>query len=96
VKDAQPKQRADQRADDAGGDRANRQRHEYFEESLHQNLAVHTQDAADDDASDEQVKEVGVLGEFNDGFFDLWRQQLVIGERRGDESGKDRGCSDIA
>jgi hypothetical protein len=93
---AQSKQRADHRANDAGGDRTNRQRHEYFEESLHQNPAVHTQDAADDDASDEQVKEVGILGEFDDGFFNLRRQQLVIRERRGDKSGKDRRGSDIA
>jgi hypothetical protein len=73
VEGAQPKQRTDQRADDTGGDRANRQRHEYLQKSLHQNLAVHAQDAADDDAGDEQIEEVGILGKFNDGFLELRR-----------------------
>jgi hypothetical protein len=63
---------------------------------LHQNLAVHAQDAADDDAGDEQIEEVSIFGEFNDGFLDLRWQQLVIRERRGDESSKDRGRPDVA
>ena len=72
------------------------ERHEYLEEPFHQNPAVHAQDAADDDASDEQVKEVGILGEFDDGLFNLRGQQLVIGKSGRNKSSEDRGGSDIA
>src|SRR5262249_19686585 len=96
VKGAEPEHGADQRADDAGRDRANRQWHEYFQKPLHQHLAVHTEDAADDDAGDKQVEEVGILGKLDDRFLDLRRQQLVIGESRGDKGGKNCRCADVA
>src|SRR6202011_3062083 len=70
---AHPQQGADKRADNPGGDRANRQRDEYLEKSLHQHLPVHAEDAADDDAGDEKVEEVRILGEFDDRFLDLRR-----------------------
>src|SRR5262249_13826937 len=96
MKGAHTEQGADERADNTGEDRADRQRHEYLQKTLHQNLAVHAEDAADYDASDEQIEKVCILGEFNDRFLDLRRQQLVIGESRGDEGGKDCSCPDIA
>jgi len=43
-----------------------------------------------------QVEKVGILGEFNDRFLDLWGQQLVIRKRRGNEGSKNCGRPDVA
>jgi hypothetical protein len=93
---AEPEQRADRGADRRGGERTDRERHENLHEALDQDLAVHAQNAADDDASDEQIEEVGVFGELDDRLFNLRRQQLIISERRGHESRENRRRSDIA
>ena len=93
---AKPEQRADKRADDAGRDGADSERHEDLQEALHQDLAIHAEDAADDDAGDEEIKEIRVLGEFDDGLFDLRRQQLVVGQRGWNEGRKDRRGADVA
>ncbi|MGY4284307.1 hypothetical protein ACVWXO_003527 [Bradyrhizobium sp. LM2.7] len=86
----------DQGSDRTRRDRTEGKRHEYLDEALHQNLAIHSQDAADDDAGDEEVKEVGVLGELDDRFLDLGRDQLVIGKRGGNEGGEDCRGTDVA
>jgi hypothetical protein len=67
-------------------------RHEDLQEALHQDLAIH----ADDDAGDEEVKKIRVLGEFDNGFFDLRRQQFVIGKCGWNERRKDRRGADVA
>ena len=86
----------DQGSDHTRRDRAEGKRHEYLDEALHQNPAIHSQDAADDDAGDEEVEEVGVLGELDDRFLDLGRDQLVIGKRGGNEGREDRRGTDVA
>ena len=65
-KQTEAQQDADQRPDQAAGDRRRRQGHEYLQEALDEDGAVHPQDAADDDAGDEQIEEIGVLGELDD------------------------------
>src|SRR5260370_30981400 len=80
-----------------GGDyRADGERHEYLQETLHKDVAIHSQNAADDDARDKQVQKVRVFREFNDGFFDLGRQQLVVSEGRRNESRENRSGADVA
>ena len=88
--------RPDQGSDRTRRDRAEGERHEYLDEALHKNLAIHPKDAADDDAGDEEVEEVGVLGELDDRLLDLGRDQLVVGKRRGNEGREDRRGTDVA
>jgi hypothetical protein len=56
-------------------------RHEDFQDSLHEDLPVHPENASDDDACDKQIEKVRVFCEFDNGLLDLRRQQLVVGKR---------------
>jgi hypothetical protein len=92
---AKPEQGANKRADEARDNRADGERHKNLQEPLHQDLTVHAQNAADDDAGDEQVEEVGVLREFDDGLLKLRRQQLVVGKGGRDKGREDRRSPNI-
>src|SRR5260370_2209953 len=82
VMGAEAQQGPYQGSDHARSDRAERERHEYLHEAFYENIAIHPQDASDDDAGDEEVQEIGILREFDDRFLDLGRDQLVKGNRR--------------
>src|SRR5271156_1939200 len=92
VEGPQSQERSDHRADDPTGDRPSGKRDEDLEETLDQDTAIHT----DDDAGDEEVEEIGVLGELRHRAEDGSWQQMMKGEERGDEGGKNRGGADIA
>src|SRR5271170_1258569 len=96
VEGPQSQERSDHRADDPTGDRPSGKRDEDLEETLDQDTAIHTKDAADDDAGDEEVEEIGVLGELRHRAEDGSWQQMMKGEERGDEGGKNRGGADTA
>jgi hypothetical protein len=66
VEGSEPERYSHSGADDPTGDRCGGERHEDLEEALDQDTAIHTKNAADDDARDEQVQEIGVLGELRD------------------------------
>jgi hypothetical protein len=59
------------------GSRGNR----HYQKSLHEDLPIHPENASDDDACDKQIEKVRVFCEFDNGFLDLRRQQLVVGKR---------------
>ena len=71
-------------------------RDEDLEEALDQHPPVHAQDAADDDRSDVEIKEIGELGEVDDRLLNLRREELVVGERRRNEGREDRAGPDAA
>ena len=80
VVSSETKQDADQRSDHAAGDRARGQGNEYLEEALDQDTPVHSQDAADDDAGNEQIQEIRILGEVLYRGQNRIRQQVMEGK----------------
>jgi hypothetical protein len=96
VEGPEPQEHTNHRADDPTADRPGGKRDEDLEEALNQDTAIHTENAADDDAGDEQVQKIGVLGELYHRAEDGVWQQMMKGEERGDESGKNRGGADIS
>ncbi len=69
---------ADGRANGSCDDRTDRKGYEYLEKTLDEDLAVHAQDAADDNRRDKQVQEVGKLGEVDDQLQDRLGKQMII------------------
>ena len=63
---------------------------EDLQEALNQGGAVHTHDAADDNAADIEIEDVGGFIEFGGGFHDHVRQQTVMDQRGRNKSGADR------
>jgi hypothetical protein len=87
---------SDRGANDASGNRAGKQRYKDFQEALDQDIALHTQDAANDDAADKQVEEVRPLGKVGDRLDHRHRKQMRVDQVGWQEGRDDRGASDIA
>jgi hypothetical protein len=72
-----------------------RQRHKDLQKTTDQHGAIHAENRAHDDAGDEEVEEVGVLGKIRDRLHDHRRNPSVKGEERRDEGREDRGAADV-
>src|SRR2546430_2531319 len=61
----------------------------------YQQDAVHAENAAHDHRGDEEIEEVGRLGEIRDDLDDLRGNPMVVVQERGHEGGKDRRAADL-
>ncbi|SAJ26225.1 Uncharacterised protein [Enterobacter cloacae] len=88
----QPNTHADNHADDFTA----QHREEDAQEALDQHGAVHTHDAADDNAADIEVENIGGFIEFGRGLNHHVRQQAVIDQRGRDKGGANCRRTELA
>src|SRR6266480_5490476 len=75
-----PQRRADQRSNYRRHHRSGGKRNEYFQKSLDQHSAIHTEDTADNNRGDKQVEKVSVLKKRRHWLQQRSRQQMVKGQ----------------
>ncbi|MOA19515.1 hypothetical protein D3C78_1399040 [compost metagenome] len=71
-------------------------RRENAQKALDQHLTVHAHNAANDNAADVEVQNIGRLIEFGGRFHHHVRQQAVMHQRRRNKGGADRRCPHFA
>ena len=96
LKRLQPQGGTDADADHHADDFAAQHREENPQKALNQRGAVHAHNAADDNAADIKVKNVGRLIEFGGRLHHHLRQQAVMHQRRRDEGRADGRRAELA
>ncbi|MNS47433.1 hypothetical protein D3C72_799610 [compost metagenome] len=87
---------ADAHPDDHADDFAAQHREENAQEALNQHGPVHAHDAADNDAADVEIENVGRFVELGGGLDHHVRQQAVIDHRRRNKGGANRRSTEFA
>ena len=82
-------------SDRGGGNRAGDDWRKDLEESANQHVAVHSEDAADDNRSDKQVQKVALFGEGRNRNLQRCRNGADINEERRHECRQDCGGTDF-